>query len=917
MLLLSVATDRDGRQNTHSVISDLPPRMNSTRLAAALRGRRKQLALLIAVLLAAAGIMGYLIWSARSEALRGAATETRNLVWMLETRLGATLRRSSSTLAELAQETPPGAMRQDAVSRYAPGINARLDRDAADFPEIAGLHLFDAQGDLLYASNRTALAHFSIADRAHFRRLRDDPAAGLVYSEVINSRSEPGKQIVVIGRALRDPRGRFLGIAAAMLDLDYFHRLFRSLHVGPNGVVYLRRSDDFTMVLRCPHLASEVNRAAPPGATSRELIASGARQATLEFPTATDGVLRIASLRALENYPFYVVVGFSQDDVLAPWQRRVWGITLVTLLLLAGLAALLTRLGRAERSEAAAAARARLLTEVFENSGEAIVVTDAANRIIDINAAFTRLTGYARDEVLGQNPSILSAGRLSADDYHAMWESIQREGCWQGEIWDRRKDGSCYPKLLTIATLRDAQGAITHYIGSFTDISERKAAEDRINHLAHHDALTGLPNRLGLSDRLDQALAAARRDRQRLAVMFIDMDRFKAINDSLGHPVGDQLLVEVARRIKHCVRESDVVARFGGDEFVVVATGIADAAVTTASTLAEKIQRLLAQPYPISDHALHSTPSIGIGIFPDDGADADTLMKNADTAMYHAKARGRNNFQFFTAAMNAQAAERQQLESSLHQALRNGEFLLHFQPQVEALSGKVTGFEALARWNHPQQGLVPPLKFIPVAEETGLIEPLGDWVLDAACAQLRAFRQQGWPGLTMAVNLSAHQLRQVDLVPRVAAVLASHELDGAALELEVTESAAMDDPEASIRILSALRAMGVRVAIDDFGTGYSSLAYLKRLPIDCLKLDRSFVMDIETDANDAAICKATIALAHSLGLLVVGEGVETQAQYQFLKELGCDTLQGYYFSKPLPAEEIETWLRGSGAGGKA
>jgi len=461
---------------------------------------------------------------------------------------------------------------------------------------------------------------------------------------------------MAIGRALRDPRGQFLGIVVTGLDLDYFQRLFQSLNVGPHGLVAIHRSDDFTLVLRWPRLAGAVNQPLPPDEESRALIAAGTREATLAYRARTDGVMRTVSFRALENYPFYVTVGLAHDDVLASWRQRVTGIAVVALLLLTLLVTLLTRLWRVEAQEAVAEDRIRLLADVFEHSGEAILVTDAANRIIDVNAAFTRLTGYAADEVRGQNPRIISAGRLSQDDYRAMWQAILEEGRWQGEIWDRRKDGSCYPKLLTITTLHDAAGAITHYIGSFTDITARKAAEEKIHHLAHHDSLTGLPNRLSLRGRLDQAIAAARRDGQRLAVMFIDMDRFKTINDSLGHEIGDKLLVEVARRLKHCVRESDAVARLGGDEFVVVVTGIADDAVTTAAAVAEKIQRLLAQPYAIVDPALHSTPSIGISVFPEDGADVDVLMKNADTAMYHAKNRGRNNFQFFTAGMNEKSA---------------------------------------------------------------------------------------------------------------------------------------------------------------------------------------------------------------------------------------------------------------------
>jgi len=550
----------------------------------------------------------------------------------------------------------------------------------------------------------------------------------------------------------------------------------------------------------------------------------------------------------------------------------------------------------------------RLLANVFEYSGEAIVVTDSDNSIVSVNLAFTRLTGYELEEVRGKNPRILSAGRMPVEGYRMMWQSILEKGGWEGEIWDRRKDGSCYPKWLTISTLKDTAGKVTHYIGSFTDISERKLAEERIYHLAHHDALTGLPNRFSLHDRLSQTIVAARRENRLLAVMFLDLDHFKAINDSLGHPVGDRLLIEVAQRLKACVRESDVVARLGGDEFVVVMTDVGEPAIGAVSALAAKILQRLTQPHVLDGRDLHATPSIGIAVFPGDGDDADTLMKNADVAMYHAKSRGRRNFQFFATSMNEAAAERVELESSLRQAVDSDEMLLHFQPQVDAVSGRVVGVEALVRWQHPSRGMVPPGKFIPLAEETGLIEPLGRWVLNAACRQLWTLGQKGWQGLRMGVNLSARQLREDDLVDYVRDLITSYRLEPRDLELEITETAAMENANVTIGVLRRLRDLGVALVIDDFGTGYSSLAYLKLLPIQRLKLDRSFVSDIETDHNDAIICSATIALAHSLGLEVVAEGVETEAQLTYLKYLGCDLIQGFYFSKPLPEAALIEFL---------
>jgi diguanylate cyclase (GGDEF)-like protein/PAS domain S-box-containing protein len=559
----------------------------------------------------------------------------------------------------------------------------------------------------------------------------------------------------------------------------------------------------------------------------------------------------------------------------------------------------------------------RLLANVFEYSGEAIVVTDAENRIVSVNRSFVRLTGYSLEEVRGQNPRILSAGRTPADDYRAMWQAIAEKGSWEGEIWDRRKDGSSYPKLLTISTLKDSAGRITHHIGSFTDISERKLAEERIYHLAHHDTLTGLSNRFSLHNRLTQAISSVRRESRALAVLFLDLDHFKAINDSLGHSVGDRLLIEVARRLKSCVRESDVVARLGGDEFVVVMTDVGDVPLSVISAMAAKILQRLTEPHVIDGRDLNATPSIGIAVFPDDGQDADALMKNADVAMYHAKSLGRHNFQFFAASMNEAAAERVELEGSLRQAIEGGELLLHFQPQIDAVSGRVVGVEALVRWQHPSRGMVLPGKFIPMAEETGLIDPLGHWVLNAACKQLWMLGRQGWKGMRMAVNLSARQLRQENLVDHIQELLVAYRLEPGDLELEITESAAMEDADITIGILRRLRDLGVVLAIDDFGTGYSSLAYLKLLPIQRLKLDHSFVRDIETDHNDAIICSATIALAHSLGLEVVAEGVETEPQLTYLKYLGCDLIQGYYFSKPLPEDVLLEFLAGFAESRKA
>lgn len=564
-------------------------------------------------------------------------------------------------------------------------------------------------------------------------------------------------------------------------------------------------------------------------------------------------------------------------------------------------------LEQARKDAEKTAGELRLYANAFDSSGEAMLISDHANRIINVNATFVAQTGYSLEEVRGKNPRMLSSGSTPSAVYEDMWRSLQDEGYWSGEVSDRKKNGEVYPKWASISAIRDEDQTVKFYIASYSDISERKANEARIDYLAHHDPLTGLINRYNLENRLDQALRSAQRDRLCVAVMFIDMDRFKNINDSLGHDIGDQLLIEVGRRLRDSVRDSDIVARLGGDEFIVVLTRIKDE--MDAAPIAEKILRSLGQPYNLDGRETHTSPSIGIAVYPRDGEDGPTLMKNADTAMYHVKDHGRNNVEYFTAAMNVIASERLELESDLHQALRNGDLQLVYQPQVSAPDGSCIGVEVLARWCHPRLGDISPLRFIPIAEESGLIEALGHWVLDEACRQLSAWRAAGIAGIRMAVNLSAHQLRAPDFAASVEALLQRHGLTGRDLQLEITESVAMEDPESSIGQLQALRDIDIELAIDDFGTGYSSLAYLKRLPIQVLKLDRAFVRDIETDPSDAEISAATLALAHNLGLKVTGEGVETEAQRDFLLQHRCDFMQGFLFSRPLTADQALDFIR--------
>jgi diguanylate cyclase (GGDEF)-like protein/PAS domain S-box-containing protein len=555
---------------------------------------------------------------------------------------------------------------------------------------------------------------------------------------------------------------------------------------------------------------------------------------------------------------------------------------------------------------------AAILLRAYEQSHEAILVTSGDNLIVAANGAFCRLSGYTAAELIGHNPRMLAAGRTSPEFYATMWSALRSKDFWEGEIWNKRKDGTTYPRWLKIAVLRNADGSVQSHVANFTDISASKEVAERLAYLAYHDPLTNLPNRLAFESQLAQSLRICERENHQLALMLIDLDNFKNINDTLGHQVGDELLQKVALRLRECVRSSDLVARIGGDEFVVVLPEIESP--LTAARVASKIQNQLADNYRIGDHVLYATPSIGISLFPIDGSDPGTLLRNADTAMYHAKSAGRNNHQFYTARMNEAAGERLQMENELRQAISaispsHSEFSLHFQPQIQTATGCVIGLEALLRWNSPTFGAVPPSRFITIAEETGLIQPLGDWVIWETCRLIRGFKEQGIENIRVAINISAQQLRHENLLLLVRGALACYDLRPQDIEFEVTESTAMENPETTLSILDQLSAMGIMLAIDDFGTGYSSLAYLKHLPIQRLKLDRSFVKDIETDANDAAICTATIALGHSLGLELVAEGVETTEQQNFLASLNCDTLQGFLYSKPMPFDETLAYLK--------
>jgi len=547
-----------------------------------------------------------------------------------------------------------------------------------------------------------------------------------------------------------------------------------------------------------------------------------------------------------------------------------------------------------------------LYRQVFDNASEAIMITDEHNRIVSVNAAFSRITGWSAEEVTGRNPSLLSSGKQAPEFYRDMWRTLCETGVWQGEVINRRHGGQYYPEWLSISTVRNRQGKVTHYLAIFSDITERKRAEGLIHRYSWFDSLTDLPNKALLIDRINQAIIAAQNDGRSLYLMAINLNRLKHINDSLGHSVGDEVLKTVAQRLIAGTREGDTVSRVTGDDFVIVVPRLNQP--HRAMNLAERLLDAVHQPIGVAGNALHITANAGIAAYPADGADPETLLRNADAALNHSRQQGHDKVAFFEPHMNQAIIEKMSLHGELAEALRRGEFILHFQPQASLTDGRLAGIEALIRWNHPKRGMVSPGLFVPMAEEVGLIVPIGEWVIDEACRCLAAWRAAGHERLLLAVNLSAVQFTHPNLVAVVRAAIERHGVEPASLELEITEGVAMHEAAEVLARLRSLRRIGVKISIDDFGTGYSSLAYLRRFPVDKLKIDQSFVHDMPASSESTSIVRAVIALGHGLGVTVIAEGVETTAQRASLKQLGCDEIQGYILSRPVDFESMSQLL---------
>lgn len=640
---------------------------------------------------------------------------------------------------------------------------------------------------------------------------------------------------------------------------------------------------------RAPEVSGLVDRIvrAPSGGLHDELTRSylDAHQSALALATYYRTLLYAIAM-CLLAYAMYALVRIERD-------RRA---------LVAAHADLADRYEAQRRVEA----QLQLYGTVFTHAAEGMTITDSESRIIAVNPAFCTITGYTPEEVLGRTPAVLNSGRQSEDFYREMWQTLKESGQWQGEIWNRRKDGAIFPEWLSITAVPDDSGESGNYIGVFIDISERKQSEARIHHLAHHDALTGLPNRLLLEDRIGQGLLKSKRSSRHMGVIFIDLDRFKNINDTLGHAVGDNLLVQAAQRGLHVLRDTDTLCRQGGDEFVVVLPELE--LRQDAAHVCQKLLTALCQPYLLAGHELTVSASAGIALYPEDGDSASELLRKADAAMYRAKEEGRNTFRFFSTEINTATLGELLLENDLFGALEREELLLHYQPKVDAKTGELIGAEALMRWQHREQGMIAPEQFIPIAEENGLINAFGEWAIRNVCAQQRAWLDAGLLVVPVAVNISAHQFIQQDLPRMLSQVLADYGLPPQLIELELTESLLMRNSSRATAMLQVLRRMHIQVAIDDFGTGYSSLSYLRQFPVQSLKIDRSFVTQIGEHGESIRLASAIIAMAHELDLEVIAEGVENEVQARYLREHGCDQFQGYLYGRPQAADQFVSLL---------
>ena len=851
------------------------------------------------------GLLAYALSAAKERKEQEVRTTVENMALLLDQSVSASVREIELLLREVQAHLERELRQGRSLDRGE--MNGLIAEHQAWLSQTAEVRVTDESGLVLLGHGVRPETQVSYADRDFFieHRARDDErtrVSKLLFGRIADT------WITVFSRRYNAPDGRFAGIVTAAVPAAYFKELLSGLRLGPHGIALIR-DQDMAMIARWPALDSPAGATGSRGGSQElsDIVASGVQAQSFYSTRTADGVTRINAYRRLERMPAFVVLGWGEKDYLAQWHQDVRKAMLLWLLflgvtVLAG--ALLWRLVNANER---ANQRSRIL---LQNASDGIHIMDGDGNVIEASDAFCRMLGYAHGDIIGMNVSQWDAyfsepelrtglSRLLASSEISTFESAYR-----------RRDGSVLPVEISAFPL-EVDGK-TVLFNSARDISARKSSEAEVRRLAYFDPLTGLPNRRLLMERLEFALEACARDRSKGALLFIDLDNFKAVNDTVGHDEGDRLLEQVAAILIHCVRRDDTVARLGGDEFVVMLQDLSGDVIEAshhAEAIGNKILQSLHKRFELGSSEHRVSASVGVTLFGDHpGERVEESLKRADMAMYQAKLAGRNALRFFDPTMQAAVSARAEVEAGLWEALEKQQFLLQYQPQVAA-DGTVVGLEALVRWRHPERGMIAPAEFIPLAEESGLILPLGRWVLEAACAQLAAWAPHPQRAqLRIAVNVSARQFRQDDFVGEVLNALERTGANPARLELELTESSLVTDVDRVGAKMEALKARGVGFSLDDFGTGYSSLAYLKRLPLDQLKIDQGFVRDILIDPNDAAIARMIIVLADNLGLGVVAEGVESDEQRAFLAQQGCRIYQGYLFSRPLALAELEAFL---------
>lgn len=878
--------------------------------------RKILLALGLVALLSYTALVGGGLYLAHGSQTGFARQALENLGRVLEGHARSTVEKVDTILlatqlqlnADIAGRAPDRRAINPTLARYLSLIAA--ESQSLRVADASGRFIHDASGKLFAAR---------IDDRDYFRQNRDEPGGSLVISEPLFARITHN-WVITLSRRLETPAGEFSGLVQAAVRADYFQAFFASLRLGAGQSVTLIDSER-RLIARYP-AAPEMLGQPLASEPLTAMIASGEQQTSYTTRSAVDGIERLYVVRRVADYPLYVLVGHAEADYLANWHRQLfWSLLSIAVLGVVLSGWIIVWLRTYDRAREIAQGMTRAYETTFRRSRALLDslpdpawLSDRRHRLIAVNDAFAGLAGKPAESLLGHTIDQVWPAE-AAQPLAELDAAVLAQQCQQKRVDSQAFIGGKLRHFEYIATpVFDDAGELAGIAGVARDITQLHADQERIRHLAEHDLLTDLPNRVLLADHMASALAETLGAQAQIALLFIDLDHFKNVNDTLGHEVGDQLLLQAARRLAENLDERDTISRQGGDEFAILIRGYGSPA--RLAVIAQRLNDALAQPFVVAGHELRVGASIGISSYPQDGQDIGALLKNADTAMYQAKAAGGGTYRFFTPDMNARISERVTLENSLRQALHDNQIHVHYQPQVDMAEGRLIGFEALVRWHHPVQGEIPPTRFIPIAEESNLINQIGSRVLHEACRQNRAWQDMGLPPVVIAVNLSAVQLRQPELAGHIAAVLADTGLDARWLELEITESAFVRDTERIVEVLQELRGLGIKLSVDDFGTGYSSLGYLKRLPFDRIKIDQSFVRDLPDNGDDIAIVRAIIGIAGSLQKEVIAEGVEQPQQIDFLLAQGCRLMQGYHFGRPADGAQAEALLRRLGDGGR-